>query len=211
MVRRVIEHMGTGSGARKIAAVNGQPKAGGAVLPLRRWDLARGFVSSHPRPPPPPHQKGGPVQLNVRRQRFWTPAVRNAGLEHLRPHDLLDTAVALWMAADANPKEVAVRAGHTSVSFTLDRYGHLLPGSEQRLNGALDSLAERARQRLRSTDCADDTSEAREKTISFVHAGGSRRGRVSDAQASETRTNLVGAAVSRWWALRDSEPTTSAV
>jgi hypothetical protein len=35
------------------------------------------------------------------------------------------TAVALWIAAGANPKEVSVRAGHTSVAFTLDRYGHL--------------------------------------------------------------------------------------
>jgi hypothetical protein len=38
--------------------------------------------------------------------------------------------------------EVAARAGHTSVSFMLDRHGHILPGSEQRLNDALDALAE---------------------------------------------------------------------
>jgi integrase len=36
-------------------------------------------------------------------------------------HDLRQTAVALWIAAGAGPKEVATRAGHTSVSFTLDR------------------------------------------------------------------------------------------
>jgi hypothetical protein len=36
--------------------------------------------------------------------------------------------VALWIAAGANPKEISVRAGHTSVSFTLDRYGHLFLG-----------------------------------------------------------------------------------
>jgi integrase len=86
--------------------------------------------------------EGGPVQLNVWRRRFWAPAVRAAGLAHLRPHDLRHTAVALWIAAGANPKEAATRAGHTSVSFTLDRYGHLFPGSEQRLNDALDLLAE---------------------------------------------------------------------
>jgi integrase len=85
--------------------------------------------------------EGGPVQLNVWRRRFWAPAVRGAGLDHLRPHDLRHTAVALWIAAGANPKEAATRAGHTSVSFTLDRYGHLFPGSEQRLNDALDLLA----------------------------------------------------------------------
>jgi len=53
--------------------------------------------------------------------RSWVPATEAAGL---CIHDLRDTAVALWIAAGATPKEVAVRAGHTSVSFTLDRYGH---------------------------------------------------------------------------------------
>jgi len=86
------------------------------------------------------------VQLNVWRRRFWAPALAEAGLGHVRPHDLRHTAVALWIAAGANPKEVAVRAGHTSVSFTLDRYGHLFPGSEDVLNDSLDALVERARQ-----------------------------------------------------------------
>ena len=89
--------------------------------------------------------EGGPVSLNVWRRRFWVPATKAAGLGHLRPHDLRHTAVALWIAAGAHPKEVGVRAGHTSVSFTLDRYGHLFPGSEEVLNGSLDALARRGR------------------------------------------------------------------
>jgi integrase len=70
---------------------------------------------------------GGPLQVRSFRARFWVPATRAAGVNGLRIHDLRHTAVALWIAAGATPKEVAVRAGHTSVSFTLDRYGHL-PG-----------------------------------------------------------------------------------
>jgi len=46
----------------------------------------------------------------------------------LRPHDLRHTAVALWIAGGASPKEIAARAGHASVSTVLDRYGH--PGSQ---------------------------------------------------------------------------------
>jgi hypothetical protein len=61
-------------------------------------------------------------------------------LEPLRPHDLRHTAVALWIAAGANPKEVAVRAGHTSVSFTLDRYGHLFEGHDAELRDRLDAM-----------------------------------------------------------------------
>jgi integrase len=66
--------------------------------------------------------------------------VRTAGLAPLRPHDLRHTAVALWIAAGANPKEVSVRAGHTSVSFTLDRYGHLFPGHDAELRDRLNAM-----------------------------------------------------------------------
>jgi integrase len=74
------------------------------------------------------------------RARIWRPATRNAGLDGLRIHDLRHTAVALWIAAGANPKEVAARAGHTSVSFTLDRYGHLYPESDAALRDRLDAI-----------------------------------------------------------------------
>jgi hypothetical protein len=40
----------------------------------------------------------------------------------------------------ANPKEVSVRAGHTSVAFTLDRYGHLFEGHDDELRERLDAL-----------------------------------------------------------------------
>jgi integrase len=68
-----------------------------------------------------------------------------AGLAGLRIHDLRHTAVALWIAAGASPKEVAARAGHTSVSFTLDRYGHLYPEADTRLRDRLDTLHAAAR------------------------------------------------------------------
>ena len=38
------------------------------------------------------------------------------------------------------PKEVAVRAGHISTSFVLDRYGHLFPESDAALRDRLDQL-----------------------------------------------------------------------
>ena len=84
--------------------------------------------------------QGGTLRLAGFRHRIWRPAVRAAGLDGLRIHDLRHTAVALWIAAGANPKEVAARAGHTSVSFTLDRYGHLYPDADQALRDRLDAL-----------------------------------------------------------------------
>jgi integrase len=80
---------------------------------------------------------GGPLRIPTFRARFWVPATKAAGLQGLRIHDLRHTAVALWIAAGATPKEVAVRAGHTSVSFTLDRYGHLYPEADATLRDRL--------------------------------------------------------------------------
>jgi integrase len=84
--------------------------------------------------------QGGPLRLPAFRGRVWRPAVIAAGLDGLRIHDLRHTAVALWIAAGANPKEVAARAGHSSVSFTLDRYGHLYPEADTALRDRLDAL-----------------------------------------------------------------------
>ena len=85
-----------------------------------------------------PH--GGALRVTLFRRRFWVPATRAAGLVGLRIHDLRHTAVALWIAAGANPKEVAAWAGHASVSFTLDRYGHLYPESDLSLRERLDAI-----------------------------------------------------------------------
>jgi integrase len=72
---------------------------------------------------------------------IWHPTVQRLGLAPLRIHGLRHTAVAFWIAAGASPKEIAARAGHTSVAVVLDRYGHRLPGSEDAVNAALDRLA----------------------------------------------------------------------
>jgi integrase len=89
--------------------------------------------------------QGGTLRIVAFRNRIWRPATDAAGLAGLRIHDLRHTAVALWIAAGASPKEVAVRAGHTSVSFTLDRYGHLYPEADTRLRDRLDRLHATAR------------------------------------------------------------------
>jgi integrase len=85
--------------------------------------------------------EGGPIRGSLFRRRFWLPAVDAAGVAPLRLHDLRHTAVAFWIAAGASPKEIAVRAGHSSVAVVLDRYGHLLPGIEERVTAALDEFA----------------------------------------------------------------------
>ncbi len=53
--------------------------------------------------------------------------------------------MALTIAAGADPKRVSVRAGHSSVAFTLDRYGHLYESDEDDLTMRLDALLEGTR------------------------------------------------------------------
>jgi integrase len=85
--------------------------------------------------------EGHAVRPGLFRRRFWNPAVHAAQLAPLRVHDLRHTAVALWIAAGANPKQIAIRAGHTSVSVVLDRYGHLFPEQDDALVSALERAA----------------------------------------------------------------------
>jgi integrase len=73
------------------------------------------------------------------RRDVWLPAVRAVSLDGLRVHDLRHTFVSLWIAAGRNVKEVSVAAGHSSVAFTLDRYGHLYERDDEALQDELDA------------------------------------------------------------------------
>jgi integrase len=84
--------------------------------------------------------KGGPLRRAGFRRSWWKPAVLAVGLSGLKFHELRHTFVALWIAAGANPKEVSVRAGHSSVAFTLDRYGHLYEDLQDEIPDRLDTL-----------------------------------------------------------------------
>ena len=74
------------------------------------------------------------------RRQVWRKAVAAAGLEPLRPHDLKHTGVALLAAAGVDPSEIARRAGHSSVAFTYDRYGHLFPEVDKRAAEKLEEV-----------------------------------------------------------------------
>lgn len=52
--------------------------------------------------------EGGTLRARAWRQRVWLPAIKQADVAPLRPHDLRHTAVSLWIAAGASPKQIAV-------------------------------------------------------------------------------------------------------
>lgn len=91
--------------------------------------------------------EGGLVRLNQFRRRQWNPAVAAAGLgEKCVIHSLRHTAISLWIASGATHLEVAKRAGHSSVAVVYDRYGHLYPDAESKLNDRLEELARQGQQ-----------------------------------------------------------------
>lgn len=85
--------------------------------------------------------RGGPLGSSSFRSHHWKPALERADVDPaLRFHDLRHTAVALAIAAGAHPKSIQARMGHSSITVTLDRYGHLFPDLDDRLADALDAL-----------------------------------------------------------------------
>jgi integrase len=71
-------------------------------------------------------ERGGPVQHANFRNRVFRPAAEAAGL--IPPptvHDLRHTAAALAILRGAGVKQIQEQLGHSSVTVTLDRYGHL--------------------------------------------------------------------------------------
>lgn len=47
------------------------------------------------------------------------------------------------IAAGVNAKALSTYMGHASITITLDRYGHLFPGSEDEAAQLLDAYLER--------------------------------------------------------------------
>jgi len=87
-----------------------------------------------------PSPDGSPLHAEDWRTSLWRPAVSEAGLAPLLPHDLKDTGVAFLAAAGVDPGEIARRAGHASVAFTYDGYEHLLPEIDKQGGAKLESL-----------------------------------------------------------------------
>ena len=83
---------------------------------------------------------GGPLWRASFARDVWGPAIRAAGLPGLRIHDLRHSFVAIMIDAGANPKEVSVWAGHSSVAFTLDRYGHLYDDHGEDVVDRIDAM-----------------------------------------------------------------------
>jgi integrase len=71
-------------------------------------------------------------------------AWKRAGLEPIGLHEARHTFASLMIAAGVNAKALSTYLGHASITITMDRYGHLMPGNEDEAAGLLDAYLRRA-------------------------------------------------------------------
>jgi integrase len=91
-----------------------------------------------------------PDTLQERADKAW----EAAKLERITFHECRHTFASLMIAAGVNAKALSTYMGHANISITLDRYGHLMPGSEEEAAGLLDAYLAAGRER------ADDAARA---------------------------------------------------
>lgn len=92
-----------------------------------------------------PNQSGGVLRHKDFYRRVYKPAVVAAGISPtFRFHDLRHTCASLCIALGAHPKAIQERLGHSSITVTLDRYGHLFPKLDEALTERLDQLRDEA-------------------------------------------------------------------
>ncbi len=75
------------------------------------------------------------VSLRRRAARAW----EAAGLEQITLHECRHTYASYMIAAGVNAKALSTYMGHATITITLDRYGHLMPGNESEAAELLDT------------------------------------------------------------------------
>ena len=67
-----------------------------------------------------------------------------AGLARIGLHECRHAFASLMIAAGVNAKALSTYMGHASITITIDRYGHLMPGNEEAAAALLDGYLERS-------------------------------------------------------------------
>ena len=81
----------------------------------------------------------GPLHESAPMSR-WKTILRRAGLKYRGFHCLRHTHASNLIAIDMHPKLISERLGHKSIKITMDRYGHLLKKSDEKMRNGLEAL-----------------------------------------------------------------------
>jgi len=128
-----------------------------------------------------PTPLGEPMRRSNFARRVWAPATKAVGLEGLRFHDLRHTAVALAISVGAHPKAIQERMGHSTVTVTLDRYGHLFDGLDERIADGLDEVLAASYRGLSAASTPSEVEENLHLADELPgHSGGASKNRTCD-------------------------------
>jgi integrase len=93
-----------------------------------------------------------PRAVTDRADKAW----KAASIQRITLHECRHTFASLMIAAGVNAKALSTFMGHANISITLDRYGHLMPGTEAEAAQLLDTYL--ATQREQAEDSARNAS-----------------------------------------------------
>jgi integrase len=99
---------------------------------LQQGTGGRGFVFPSTRNPNKPFN---PRTITLRAHKAW----KEAGVSPIGLHECRHSYAAYMIAAGINSKALSTYMGHSSITITLDRYGHLLPGNESQAAHLLET------------------------------------------------------------------------
>jgi integrase len=86
-----------------------------------------------------PNKKGNYTCHDNLIKRLYRPTLEGAGVSGINWHSLRHYAISTWIEAGLAPKTIQTFAGHSSLSVTMDRYGHLFPSDDHK--AAMDAIA----------------------------------------------------------------------
>ncbi len=72
--------------------------------------------------------------------KLFTQLLKDAGLPHMRFHDLRHSAATILLGINIHPKVVQELLGHSNISTTMDTYSHFLPSMQKDAMDGLDDL-----------------------------------------------------------------------
>ena len=137
----VVSQPKTASGKRSVALDEGTISALRAFRKRQIEERLRAGDAWHPSESVFTCEMGRPIHPD-RFSTLFARCAEGTGLPRPSLHGLRHTHATIALQANAKPKVVSERLGHTSVAFTLDVYAHVIPGMQEDLADTVAELVE---------------------------------------------------------------------
>jgi Phage integrase family len=125
-----------------------------------------------------PSEAGSVLDHSNVYSRYFLPAIERAGLRHFRIHDLRHTFASQLIQDGASLAYVRDQLGHSSISVTVDLYGHLVPSANI---AWVDRLDRETSQQQNATPAQHDGGDNVEEPSEVVDSnGGPGQSRTAD-------------------------------